>query len=94
MQTTNWQYPRPLSFPSKTKHTATVILLHGLGDTASGWADFAPMLQMQMPHVKFVFPTAPTRPITLNGGMKMTGWLVDQSSCFNGSWLDLPSLMQ
>lgn len=74
MQTKSWQYPAPLSFPSKTKHTATVILLHGLGDTAHGWADFAPMLQMQMPHVKFVFPTAPTRPITLNGGMRMTGW--------------------
>ena len=74
MQTQSWQYPTPLSFPSKTKHTATVILLHGLGDTARGWADFAPMLQMQMPHVKFVFPTAPTRPITLNGGMRMTGW--------------------
>lgn len=74
MQTNSWQYPTPLSFPSKTKHTATVILLHGLGDTARGWADFAPMLQMQLPHVKFVFPTAPTRPITLNGGMRMTGW--------------------
>lgn len=74
MQTQSWQYPTPMSFPSKTKHTATVILLHGLGDTARGWADFAPMLQMQMPHVKFVFPTAPTRPITLNGGMRMTGW--------------------
>ena len=78
MQTNSWQYPTPLSFPSKTKHTATVILLHGLGDTANGWADFAPMLQMQMPHVKFVFPTAPTRPITLNGGMRMTGWSVDE----------------
>lgn len=74
MQTQSWQYPKPLYFPSKTKHTATVIILHGLGDTANGWADFAPMLQMQLPHVKFVFPTAPTRPITLNGGMKMTGW--------------------
>ena len=81
MQTNSWQYPTPLSFPSKTKHTATVILLHGLGDTANGWADFAPMLQMQMPHVKFVFPTAPTRPITLNGGMRMTGWSVDELPC-------------
>ena len=74
MQTQSWQYPTPLSFPSKTKHTATVIILHGLGDTAHGWADFAPMLQQQLPYVKFVFPTAPTRPITLNGGMRMTGW--------------------
>ena len=55
-----WQYPKPLSFPSKTKQTATVIILHGLGDTGRGWADFGPMLQATMPHVKFVFPTAPT----------------------------------
>ena len=60
MQTQAWQYPKPLTFPSKTKHSATVIILHGLGDTAHGWADFAPMLQAQLPHVKFVFPTAPT----------------------------------
>lgn len=60
MQTQAWQYPKPLTFPSKTKHSATVIILHGLGDTAHGWADFGPMLQAQLPHVKFVFPTAPT----------------------------------
>lgn len=59
MQTQSWQYPTPLYFNSKTKHTATVIILHGLGDTARGWSDFGPMLQMQLPHVKFVFPTAP-----------------------------------
>lgn len=74
MQTQSWQYPTPLYFESKTKHTATVIILHGLGDTANGWSSFAPMLQMKLPHVEFVFPTAPTRPITLNGGMRMTGW--------------------
>lgn len=60
MQTQSWQYPTPLYFESKTKHTATVIILHGLGDTANGWSSFAPMLQMKLPHVKFVFPTAPT----------------------------------
>ncbi|KAK9908056.1 hypothetical protein WJX75_002248 [Coccomyxa subellipsoidea] len=25
-------------------------------------------------HVKFVFPTAPTRPVTMNGGMRMPAW--------------------
>lgn len=60
MQTQAWQYPTPLSFPAKTKHTATVIILHGLGDTGRGWSEFGPMLQASMPYVKFVFPTAPT----------------------------------
>lgn len=94
MQTNSWQYPTPLSFQAKTKHTATVILLHGLGDTANGWADFAPMLQLQMPHVKFVFPTAPTRPITLNGGMRMTGWSVQKLSCIDRSQRNFSTLMQ
>ena len=48
--------------------------IHGLGDTAAGWADIAGMLQPDLPTTKFVFPTAPVRPITLNGGMRMTGW--------------------
>ena len=60
MQTQAWQYPKPITFPSKTKHSATVIILHGLGDTGRGWSDFGPMLQASMPHIKFVFPTAPT----------------------------------
>ena len=56
------------------KHTATIILMHGLGDTASGWESAAEMLSDQLPHVKFILPTAPTRPITLNMGMPMPGW--------------------
>lgn len=53
-------------------HTATVIVLHGLGDTAEGWAFLGPELKVQ--GVKWVYPTAPTRPITLNGGVPMPGW--------------------
>jgi predicted esterase len=55
--------------------TATVIFMHGLGDTCVGWVDavtefWAPSL----PYVKFILPSAPERPITLNGGMHMPGW--------------------
>ena len=32
------------------------------------------MLSDQLPHVKWVLPTAPSRPITLNMGMAMPGW--------------------
>ena len=28
----------------------------------------------QLPHVKFVFPTAPVQPVTLNMGMRMNAW--------------------
>ena len=27
-----------------------------------------------VPHARFIFPTAPTQPVTLNGGMAMTAW--------------------
>eukprot|EP00191_Tetraselmis_sp_GSL018_P024502 CAMPEP_0177626906 /NCGR_PEP_ID=MMETSP0419_2-20121207/30913_1 /TAXON_ID=582737 /ORGANISM="Tetraselmis sp., Strain GSL018" /LENGTH=284 /DNA_ID=CAMNT_0019128011 /DNA_START=219 /DNA_END=1071 /DNA_ORIENTATION=+ len=65
-------YPEPTVFPAKEEHKATVIILHGLGDTAAGWASLANMFSI--PGVKFIFPTAPMRPITLNMGMVMTGW--------------------
>jgi predicted esterase len=47
-------------------------MLHGLGDTCEGWASVAP--QLALPHVKWIFPTAPTRPITINMGAAMPGW--------------------
>jgi phospholipase/carboxylesterase len=55
--------------------TASVILLHGLG--ADGW-DFVPIaneldLPEQLP-VRFVFPHAPLRPVTINGGYEMRAW--------------------
>ena len=55
--------------------TAAVIWLHGLG--ADGH-DFEPVVPQLMwpgaPAVRFVFPHAPVRPVTLNGGMAMRAW--------------------
>jgi predicted esterase len=48
--------------------------MHGLGDSADGFADVAEMLSSQLPHVKFILPTAPSSPVTLNGGMVMNSW--------------------
>ncbi|WFD35634.1 lysophospholipase [Malassezia cuniculi] len=61
--------------------TATVFLLHGLGDTAHGWSDVAYMLSRRpaLQHVRFVLPTAPVQPVTLNMGMQMTAWFDVQS---------------
>lgn len=42
----------------KGSHTATVIFLHGLGDTGNGWKDVGEMLQPTLPHIRWVFPTA------------------------------------
>ena len=52
-----------------------VIWLHGLGADGRDFADLPGMLNLpaQMA-IRFLFPHARTRPITLNGGMMMRGW--------------------
>jgi phospholipase/carboxylesterase len=54
---------------------AAVIWLHGLG--ADGY-DFVPIVRelqsLGAPPARFVFPHAPQRPITINGGYVMRGW--------------------
>lgn len=54
------------------KYTAAMIFLHGLGDTGQGWSDTIGAIIP--PYCKLICPTAPSIPITLNGGMKMTSW--------------------
>ncbi len=53
----------------------TIIWMHGLG--ADCW-DFVPVVRElnlpEQPALRFIFPQAPTRPITINGGMAMPGW--------------------
>ncbi|KAF9132866.1 hypothetical protein BGW39_011159 [Mortierella sp. 14UC] len=56
------------------KHTATVIFMHGFGDSGAGWAPVGEQLGKYAPHVKFIFPNAPALPITANGGMLTPAW--------------------
>ena len=55
--------------------TAAVIWLHGLGADGS---DFVPIVReldlSGCPPIRFVFPTAPTMPVTINGGYVMRAW--------------------
>lgn len=52
--------------------THTVICMHGLG--ANGH-DLAPLAtSLQLPGVRFVFPSAPEIPVTLNQGYVMPAW--------------------
>ncbi|CAO3596253.1 unnamed protein product [Absidia cylindrospora] len=59
---------------AKAKHTATVVFLHGLGDSGNGWSFLADELSGILPHIKWILPNAPSRPITLNAGYQMPGW--------------------
>eukprot|EP00892_Ulva_mutabilis_P008693 jgi/Ulvmu1/6196/UM028_0052.1 len=71
-----FSYPTPDIIPAagSQKQTATVILLHGLGDSSAGWIPVGMQMRESLPHVKWVLPTAPMRAITCNMGMKMPGW--------------------
>lgn len=54
---------------------SAVIWLHGLGADGN---DFVPVVeQLQIPShvgIRFIFPHAPVRPITINQGYPMPGW--------------------
>ncbi len=47
---------------------------HALTVLTRRWTDIAELWANGLPHVEFVFPTAPIQPVTINGGMPMTAW--------------------
>jgi phospholipase/carboxylesterase len=52
---------------------AAVIWLHGLGADGHDFEPIVPELRLAKP-VRFVFPHAPVRPVTINQGMRMRAW--------------------
>ena len=54
--------------------TASVIWLHGLGADGNDFAPIVPELRLPKAGIRFVFPHAPVRPVTINGGMRMRAW--------------------
>jgi len=52
---------------------AAVIWLHGLGADGHDFEPIVPELELEQP-VRFVFPHAPIRPVTINQGMRMRAW--------------------
>jgi phospholipase/carboxylesterase len=52
---------------------ATVIWLHGLGADGHDFEPIVPELKLPKP-VRFVFPHAPVRAVTINQGMRMRAW--------------------
>lgn len=53
----------------------SIIWLHGLGADGNDFAPIVPqLLRPHWPELRFVFPHAPVRPVTINGGMRMRAW--------------------
>ena len=55
--------------------TASIIVLHGLGADGNDFVPIAEELDLRaIGPVRFVFPHAPTMPVTINGGYVMRAW--------------------
>ncbi|HIY71840.1 MAG TPA: alpha/beta fold hydrolase [Candidatus Luteimonas excrementigallinarum] len=52
-----------------------VIWLHGLGADGNDFVPLVPeLVRREWPPIRFVFPHAPVRPVTINGGAPMRAW--------------------
>jgi phospholipase/carboxylesterase len=64
-----------LEYPKGRDVNASIIWLHGLGADGN---DFAPIVpQMRLPEglgIRFIFPHAPSIPVTINNGYVMPAW--------------------
>lgn len=57
------------------KPTFTIIWMHGLGADGHDFEPLVPeLLEDGMPVLRFVFPHAPVRPVTINNGYQMRAW--------------------
>jgi phospholipase/carboxylesterase len=55
--------------------TFSIIWMHGLGADGHDFEPLVPeLLESGMPAIRFVFPHAPVRPVTINNGYQMRAW--------------------
>lgn len=58
-----------------TKRTTSIIWLHGLGADGNDFTPIIPELNLpKSSSVRFIFPSAPIRPVTINNGYQMRAW--------------------
>lgn len=64
-----------IEIESAPNPTAAVIWLHGLGADGNDFAGLVPELDLDdCPPIRFVFPHAPSMPVTINNGYVMPAW--------------------
>ncbi len=64
-----------LELQSGPNPVASIVVLHGLGADGNDFVPIAQELDLSaVGGVRFVFPHAPVRPVTLNGGYQMRAW--------------------
>jgi phospholipase/carboxylesterase len=67
--------PQTIELHPAAPARASVIVLHGLGADGTDFLPLADEMDLAaVGPVRWVFPRAPERPVTLNGGMRMRAW--------------------
>ena len=68
-------YPETVEVTTGDNPVGSVIWLHGLGADGHDFEPIVPELRLpaELP-LRFVFPHAPVRPVTINGGATMRAW--------------------
>ncbi len=75
MQDTDLQILEGVSGGPDAVPVASLIVLHGLGADGNDFVPVAQALDLAaIGPVRFVFPSAPVRPVTINGGYAMRAW--------------------
>ncbi|XP_044485243.1 acyl-protein thioesterase 2-like [Mangifera indica] len=67
-----FEFGRTYVVRPKGKHQATIVWLHGLGDNGCSWSQL--LEGLPLPNIKWICPTAPTRPVAVLGGFACTAW--------------------
>lgn len=67
--------PETVEVQSGSSPQGSVIWLHGLGADGHDFEPIVPELRLDgRLDLRFIFPHAPVRPVTINGGMSMRSW--------------------
>lgn len=67
--------------------SASIVVLHGLGADGNDFVPIAQELNLDdVGPVRFVFPSAPVRPVTINGGHEMRAWYDIYPPSRDGRW--------
>lgn len=64
-----------IEIETRPNPTHSVIWLHGLGADGHDFEPIVPeLVRPTWPSLRFIFPHAPVRPVTVNGGVRMRAW--------------------
>lgn len=76
------EYGRTYVVRPKGRHQATIVWLHGIGDNGNSWSQVLGNLPLD--NVKWICPTAPTRPVAAFGGFPCTAWFDVEETSVDG----------